>query len=107
MIATPQPQTMSADEFLLWCLDQEERYELVDGSPVPMRAMVGATTAHVRIASNIIGIVGGQLRGKGCWPTTPDTAVRTKIDRVRRPDVTIECAPPEQAAYGKRLMIDF
>jgi Uma2 family endonuclease len=93
---------MTADEFLLWCLDQEDRYELVDGIPVPMRAMAGASTAHDRIASNIIVTVGSQLRGKGCWPTTPDTAVRTKIDRVRRPDVTIECAPPEQAGYEAR-----
>ena len=101
-MAAPQPKTMTADEFLLWCLDQDERYELVDGVPVPMRAMAGASTAHDRISSNIIGTVFAQLRGTGCWPTTPDTAVRTKINRVRRPDVTIECAPPDQKSYEAR-----
>ncbi len=101
-MATPQQKTMTADEFLLWCLDQDERYELVDGVPVPMRAMAGASTAHDRISSNIIGLVFAQLRGSGCWPTTPDTALRTKINRVRRPDVTIECAPPDQKSYEVR-----
>jgi Uma2 family endonuclease len=101
-MAAPQLKTMTADEFLLWCLDQDERYELVDGVPMPMRAMAGASTAHDRIASNIIVSIGTQLRGTGCWPTTPDTAVRTKINRVRRPDVTIECAPPDQKTYEAR-----
>lgn len=64
--------------------------------------MAGASTAHDRITSNIIGLMFAQLRGSGCWPTTPDTAVRTKINRVRRPGVTIECAPPDQKSYEAR-----
>jgi len=90
---------MSVEEFFDWCRDQEERYELVDGVPIPLRAMSGASTRHDAIAVNIIVALGNQLRGTGCRPTTPDTAVRTAIRRVRRPDVTVECAPPSAASY--------
>jgi Uma2 family endonuclease len=93
---------MTVDEFLEWCTAQDRRYELVDGVPVPLRGPLGVSTAHDRIASNIIGMIGGQLRGSPCWPTTPDTALRTSIKRVRRPDVTIECAPPDLKSYEAR-----
>ena len=55
---------MEGDEFLLWCLDQEDRYELVNGVPVKMidaRLMVGASRAHDRIVVNLIASLLGQL----------------------------------------------
>ncbi len=105
-MAQPKQKDMTADEFLVWCLTQEGRYEFVDGAIIPIRAqiraMAGASTAHDRIVSNVSGALYAQLRGTGCWATTPETALRTSIKRVRRPDVTIECAPPEQRAYEVR-----
>ena len=50
---------MEGDEFLLWCLDQEDRYELVNGVPVKM--MAGASRAHDRVAVNLIASLLGQL----------------------------------------------
>ena len=101
-MASPKHKEMTADEFLIWNLSQDERYELVDGFPVPLRSMAGASNAHDTISVNIIGHLFQQLRGSGCRPTTPDTAVRTSIKRVRRPDVTIECAPPDTKSYESR-----
>lgn len=101
-MAQTKHKEMTADEFFLWCKDQEERYELVDGFPVPLRGMAGASTAHDLIVVNIIGHLFQQLRGSNCRPTTPDTAVRTSINRFRRPDVTIECAPPDAKSYEAR-----
>ncbi|MBV1693713.1 MAG: Uma2 family endonuclease [Hyphomicrobiales bacterium] len=89
---------MTVEEFLKWNLSQDERYELVDGVPVPMRAMAGATDQHDTITINLIVALGNQLRGSGCRPKTSDTAVRTKIKSVRRPDVTIECAPVQKGS---------
>ena len=41
---------MDADEFLVWCLDQDDRYELVNGVPVRMgdgpQMMTGASRLH-------------------------------------------------------------
>ncbi len=110
MAVAPKPTDMTAEEFLVWCLDQDERYELVDGVPVAMRptagragtpaqAMAGASRSHDRITSNIIVAIGSQLRDGPCWAATSDTALRTKIKRIRRPDVTVECAPPDAQTY--------
>ena len=84
---------MTVEEFLEWNLSQDQRYELVDGVPVPLRAMAGAKAEHDAIVVNLIVALGNQLRGHNCKPRTADTAVRTKFKNVRRPDVTIECAP--------------
>jgi Uma2 family endonuclease len=93
---------ITADEFLLWNLTQDQRYELVDGRPVPLRAMSGASAFHDEIVVNIIAALRAKLRGAGCSPRTADTAVRTAIKRVRRPDVTIECSPPQAKTYEAR-----
>jgi Uma2 family endonuclease len=95
-------RTDTGEEFFLWCRDQDERYELVDGFPVPLRGMSGASLTHDAIAANIVIALGNQLRGSGCRPTTPDAGLRTSIKWVRRPDVTIECAPPSSGAYETR-----
>ncbi|MGH6814851.1 MAG: Uma2 family endonuclease [Hyphomicrobiaceae bacterium] len=101
-MAEPQQKTMTADEFLVWNLSQEERYELIDGVPVPLRAMSGASNVHDIIAVNIIVALGNKLRGSRCRPTTADTAVRTAIERMRRPDITIECGPADRKSYEAR-----
>jgi Uma2 family endonuclease len=106
MPSSIQRADMTADEFLIWNLSQDQRYELVDGVPVPLRAplfgMSGASAFHDEIVVNIIAALREKLRAAGCSPRTPDTAVRTAIKRVRRPDVTIECAPPTAGSYEAR-----
>lgn len=93
---------MTVEEFLAWNLNQEPRYELVDGVPVPLRAMAGVTDEHDTIAVNLVALVRAQLRGTGCRVKTPDTALRTAIRRVRRPDATIECSAVEKGSLEAR-----
>ena len=90
-------QLMEVDEFLIWCLDQDGTFELVDGIPVEM--MAGASERHDVIVVNIIAALRQQLRGSGCRPTTDDTALRTRIRSVRRPDVMVTCDPPRNDVY--------
>lgn len=94
--------TMTVEEFLEWNLSQDERYELVDGIPVALRAMSGARDEHDALVVNLIVALGNQLRGSHCRPKTADTAIRTKIKNVRRPDVTIECSPVERGSLEAR-----
>jgi Uma2 family endonuclease len=101
-MADAQQRAMSVEEFLEWNLSQDERYELVDGFPVPLRAMAGTTDQHDSITVNLIATLRDQLRNSGCRPKTADTAVRTKIKNVRRPDVTIECAAIERGSLEAR-----
>ena len=89
-------QRMTADEFLTWCLDQEDTFELVDGYPVLKfdngpQMMVGGTRAHARVASNLIISLGKRLAGGPCYPVGGDLAVRMVRGNIRRPDVTVEC----------------
>ena len=42
-------QTHGLDEFLIWCLGQEERYKLIDGIPVEM--MTGASGGMIALSS--------------------------------------------------------
>lgn len=93
---------MTAEEFLQWNLSQGERYELVDGFPVPLRNMAGAKAEHDIIVINVIRELSMQLRGSRCGPRTSDTALRTSIKNLRRPDVTIECAPLERGSLEAR-----
>ena len=96
-MATVTRPDMTADEFLVWNLSREQRYELVDGVPVPLRAMYGASNFHDDIVTHLIVALGIKL--KGCKPRTADTALRTAIKRVRRPDVTVDCAQSLPDAY--------
>ena len=79
---------MDADDFLTWCLDQEEDYELVDGVPV---AMPGARQRHDQIVVNVIAELGNQLRGATCRPFSGNTAVRIPNGNIRRPDAGVDC----------------
>jgi len=90
-------QLMDVDEFLLWCLDQDGKFELVDGVAVEM--MAGASDRHDVIVVNLIVGLGNQLRGSGCRPTTADIALRTRIRSVRRPDVMVTCDTPRGDVY--------
>lgn len=90
---------MTVEEFYLWQLDQDERYELVDGVPVPLRAMTGASNVHDVISVNRIIELGTRLRGKPCRVASADTALRTASRSSRRPDVAVDCAPIEAASY--------
>lgn len=79
---------MDPDDFLVWCLDQEGRWELVGGYPVKM--MTGATRKHDRIVTNLIVALRQRLR-RPCDVFTDDVASRMPSGDIRRPDVTVDC----------------
>ncbi len=56
-MADPQRKSMTVEEFFAWQTDQEERYELVDGVPIPLRAMTGASNRHDVLVVNVIGLL--------------------------------------------------
>lgn len=94
---------MSVEEFFRWQQGQEERYELVDGVPVPMRdpttMVTGASALHDRITGNVLASLHSQLRGSPCWPATAALALRTRIRSLRRADVMVICDPPRPDVY--------
>ena len=85
---------MTPEEFYAWQEAMDEKYELVDGYPVPRcpdtEMMTGARRRHDQIVWNVLAELKVQLRGKPCRGFTSDTAVKTAKGR-RRPDAGIEC----------------
>ena len=88
-------KVIEGEVFLQWCLDQDDRYELVNGIPVKM--MAGASEVHDQMVVNLIMSLGTRLRGTRCRPTTADIAIRTRIRNYRRPDVTVTRGPAPRA----------
>lgn len=99
-MAQSAAKRMTADEFFVWQQQHEERYELVEGAPVKL--MAGASEVHDTIVTNIIASLHQQLLGTPCRPATADLGLRTKIDAVRRPDVTVVCSEPHPDSYEAR-----
>lgn len=108
---------MTADEFLEWSLDQEDKYELIDGEPVLMGDLVeengrttfmaGAKVEHDTIVVNVLSELRTRLRGKPCRPFSGDLAARMVAGNIRRPDVTVDCRPPELGATESREPVVF
>ena len=96
------PRRMTPEEFYAWQETMDERYELVDGYPVPrcpdVEMMTGASRRHDQIVFNILSELGRQLRGSACRGFTADTAVRTAAGR-RRPDAGVECGTLDDESY--------
>ena len=95
---TAARKLMTPDEFLAWCLDQEDTWELVNGVPVLKNdngpeLMAGATENHDQIVVNLIALLRNQLRGRPCRAKSADQAARMVRGNIRRPDVTIDCGP--------------
>jgi Uma2 family endonuclease len=87
---------LTPDEFILWNLDQEERWELVDGVPVLKfdngpEMMAAASERHDQIVVNLIAMLRSRLRGRSCRTKTSDQAARMERGNIRYPDVTIDC----------------
>ncbi|MGB3508444.1 MAG: Uma2 family endonuclease [Microcoleaceae cyanobacterium] len=89
MIAQPDYQKMTPEEYLEWEAKQEFRHEYVDGK---ILAMTGASILHNNIAINFCIALRPHLRPKGCQVNVSDVKVReSKNSRYFYPDLVITC----------------
>ena len=96
MALASKPQKMTVEEFLVWHEEQDVRHELIDGIPYPKHAtwtaMAGAELAHGLVCNNVSAAITGPVVERGCEVLGPDAAVRTAIDQIRYPDLTVTCS---------------
>lgn len=78
-------QTMGVDEFLARFGDKTDRYELLDGLPIPRST---GTPAHARIVRRIIGGLRRQLSGRP-WRAVGSTPVPIDRATLLVPDVLV------------------
>ena len=89
MVANPQFQYMSPQEYLEWEKTQELRYEYIDGE---VFAMTGGTKPHNRIALNVYTELDSFLAQKGCETYVSDVKVQVSPSGpYHYPDVVVTC----------------
>lgn len=94
---------MTPEEFFRWQEGQDEAFELADGMPRPRnRMMSGASAQHDLVKVNLIVALHRTLRGSAGRPMTGAVAIRTAAATLRRPDVTVDCAPLVLDSYEAR-----
>ncbi|WP_088239575.1 Uma2 family endonuclease [Calothrix rhizosoleniae] len=89
MIANPEFQYMTPQEYLEWEANQELRYEYIDGEVV---AMTGGTKPHNRIALNLATSLDRFLTEKGCDIYIADVKVQiASLNSYHYPDIVVTC----------------
>lgn len=89
-------QNMTAEEYLAWEEQQEDKYEYVDGEII---AMTGGTLPHNDIALNFYSLLRPHLKKRGCRVNVADAKVQGKANRrYFYPDLVISCHPEDQKA---------
>jgi len=83
---------VSTADYLAADLASAHKNELWDGE---IRAMAGASPAHVFIAGNVAAELRERLRKRGCRTGTADLRVRLSDLRYVYPDIVVVCEPPE------------
>ncbi len=90
-MSLPKPERMSADEFLVWVMDQESgRYELVSGEVV---AMAPERAAHNEVKFQVCRVLKDAVRAAAlsCQVFTDGMVVRIDDATVYEPDATLRC----------------
>lgn len=96
MIAYPQSQLMTPQEYLEWEEQQPIKYEYIDGE---ILAMTGGTIPHNDIALNLASALKNHLRGKGCKVQMADAKLGVSQNGpFHYPDVMVSCEPRDQRA---------
>ena len=94
MIAIPQqPAKMTIEEYLAWELNQDIRYDYINGE---VFAMTGGTIPHNDIALNLYTSLRPHLRPRGCRINVSDVKVQvTSKGPYFYPDLIVSCHPED------------
>ena len=97
---------ISPEDYLEGELHSEVRHEYLAGV---VHAMAGARNIHNDIATNVLGLLHAQLRGKPCRPCNSDTKVRLRLAaglRFYYPDAQVTCQPnPPNDTYQDQPVV--
>ncbi len=91
MVANPQLNHMTPQEYLEWELTQPIRYEYIEGE---VFAMTGGTKPHNRIALNLATALDSHLMERGCEIYIADVKVQVSpAGPYHFPDLVVTCDP--------------
>ncbi|MBO0350853.1 Uma2 family endonuclease [Phormidium pseudopriestleyi FRX01] len=96
MIANPDRNYMSPEEYLEWEEKQPLKHEYMNGEII---AMTGGTIAHNEIAINLTMALKNHLRGKGCKVLMADSKLEvSESGPFHYPDVMVTCNEQDKLA---------
>lgn len=100
----------TAEQYLAWEREADERNEFVDGE---IYAMAGESGAHADISTNLTGLMFNQLKGKDCRARTKDTKVRSGALKenfgrglISYPDMVVICGEPQYHDDHKDVILN-
>ncbi|MBE9214752.1 Uma2 family endonuclease [Plectonema cf. radiosum LEGE 06105] len=89
MVASPQQNYITPEEYLQLELESDVKHEYIDGYAY---AMAGANDAHVTVSLNLATLLRSHVRGSGCRVYISDMKARIeKSNRYYYPDIMITC----------------
>ncbi len=88
MIVNPSPAHFTAEEYLEWELQQDVRYEYIEGEVV---AMPGSTIPHNDVALNVYRALYPHVRSRGCRTNVADVKVQVTLTVYFYPDLVMSC----------------
>lgn len=100
----------TAEQYLAWEREADERNEFVDGE---IYAMAGESGAHADISMNLAVLLGGQLKNSDCRARTKDTKVRSGALKehfgrglISYPDMVVICGEPQYHDDHKDVVLN-
>ncbi len=98
MIASPQQNYLTAEEYLQLEEQSDIKHEYIDGY---IYAMAGALDPHVTIAGNLFALLRNHVRGSGCRVYIADMKARIEsLNRFYYPDVMVTCERRDRETPG-------
>jgi Uma2 family endonuclease len=89
MVASPQKDYITPEEYLQLELKSDVKHEYIDGY---VYAMAGANDSHVTVSGNLFTLLRNHVRGSGCRVFISDMKARIeKLNRYYYPDVMVTC----------------
>ena len=89
MVASPQQNYITTEEYLELELQADVKHEYIDGYTY---AMAGASDAHVTVSLNLATLLRNHVRGSGCRVFISDMKARIELlNRYYYPDVMVTC----------------
>ncbi len=96
MVANPQPQRMTPEEYLGWEAEQPIKHEYIEGQ---VYGMAGGTLPHNDIILNLYSQLRSHLRSKGCRSNVADVKVRiSPAGPYFYPDMVVSCDERDRQA---------
>ena len=105
MVASPQQDYISPEEYLQLEEQRDVKHEYIDGYAY---AMAGANDAHVTVSLNLATLLRSHVRGSGCRVFISDMKARIEqLNRYYYPDVMVTCDERDKENATEKITLHF